>query len=127
VSGPLGLTSPSANFTPASGRQDHTTSPSAVALFVCERIGVHRIPPRVRDDREPPLCVGRDPIEIFLFLPGRQAKFGNSEIAFAQFKCARAPPALPEQMAEASAVISIRAQDQHDCRLVDRLAEPQFS
>jgi hypothetical protein len=25
--------------------------------------------------------VGRDRIEIFLFLPGRQAKFGNSEIA----------------------------------------------
>ena len=34
VSGPLGLTSPSANLTPASWRQDHMTSPSALAPFV---------------------------------------------------------------------------------------------
>src|SRR5450755_2790216 len=45
-----------------------------------ERIGVHRIPPRVCDDREPPLWVGRDQIAIRLFLPGCQTKFGNSEI-----------------------------------------------
>src|ERR1700693_4818652 len=67
----------SANLTPASRRQDHTTSPSAPAFrkshstvlvpvrrsfseggsapFVLERIHVHRIPPRVRDDRETPL------------------------------------------------------------------------
>src|SRR6202163_2202427 len=43
------------NLTPASGRQDHTTSPSASAQFVKRAISVHRIPPRVRDDREPPL------------------------------------------------------------------------
>src|ERR1700738_2397669 len=43
------------NLTPASGRQDHTTLPSASAPFVCRRIRVHRIPPRVRDNREPPL------------------------------------------------------------------------
>src|ERR1700681_686654 len=43
------------NLTPASRRQDHTTSPSASAPFVLERIHVHRIPPRVRDDRETPL------------------------------------------------------------------------
>jgi hypothetical protein len=44
------------NLTPASGRQDHTTSPSASARFVKRTISVHRIPSRVRDDREPPLC-----------------------------------------------------------------------
>ena len=43
------------SLTPASRRQDHTTSPSASAPFVLERIHVHRIPPRVRDDRETPL------------------------------------------------------------------------
>src|SRR6202011_4099574 len=44
-----------ANLTPASRRQDHTTSPSASAQFVKRAARVHRIPPRVRDDREPPL------------------------------------------------------------------------
>ena len=46
----------SANLTPASGCQDHTTSPSASSAFVRSAIRVHRIPPRVRDDLEPPLC-----------------------------------------------------------------------
>ena len=45
-----------ADLTPASGRQDHTTSPSASAPFVCSAIRVHRIPPRGRDDRVSPLC-----------------------------------------------------------------------
>src|SRR6201996_5375670 len=44
VSGPLGLTSPSANLTPASRRQDHTTSPSAGRAFVKGAACVHRIP-----------------------------------------------------------------------------------
>jgi hypothetical protein len=69
----------SADLTPASRRQDHTTSPSALAPFVCapcdrsrvkpalrshrarERCRVHRIPPRVRDDRDTPLCGVRRP------------------------------------------------------------------
>jgi hypothetical protein len=55
VSGPLGLTSPSTDLTPASGRQDHTTSPSAGLRIRQGAAHVHRIPPRVRDDREPPL------------------------------------------------------------------------
>jgi hypothetical protein len=55
VSGPLGLTSPSANLTPASGRQDHTTSPSASGALVRSAVRVHRIPSRVRDDRDTPL------------------------------------------------------------------------
>ena len=54
------LANESANLTPASRRQDHTTSPSASALFVKSAARVHRIPPRVRDDREPPLGLGRD-------------------------------------------------------------------
>ena len=47
-----------ANLTPASGRQDHTASPSATTAFVIRRHCVHRIPPRVRDDRDPPLSSG---------------------------------------------------------------------
>jgi len=47
-----------ANLTPASGRQDHTASPSAPPALVVRRPLVHRIPPRVRDDREPPLSSG---------------------------------------------------------------------
>src|SRR6202158_4219976 len=35
---------PSANLTPASGRQDHTTSPSACRAFVLSAASVHRIP-----------------------------------------------------------------------------------
>jgi hypothetical protein len=48
------------NLTPASGCQDHTTSPSAGRTLVSSAADVHRIPPHVRDDRETPLCVGRD-------------------------------------------------------------------
>src|SRR3954447_5084077 len=45
----------SANLTPASRRQDHTTSPSASRSVRQRCLRVHRIPSRVRDDREPPL------------------------------------------------------------------------
>src|ERR1700730_10205767 len=54
---------PFANLTPASGRQDHTSSPSASHAVRYRRIRVHRIPPRVRDDHDTPLCgVGRESI-----------------------------------------------------------------
>src|SRR5471030_3296245 len=43
------------NLTPASRRQDHTTSPSASGALVRSTIRVHRIPSRVRDDRDTPL------------------------------------------------------------------------
>src|SRR5258708_24516639 len=43
------------NLTPASGRQDHTASPSATTAFVIRRLRVHRIPPPFPDDRHPPL------------------------------------------------------------------------
>src|SRR5713226_4886619 len=67
----------SANLTPASGRQDHTTSPYAATSLVrslgdrsriqrtrpaipsrAKRCRVHRIPSRVRDDRDTPLLWG---------------------------------------------------------------------
>jgi hypothetical protein len=35
------------DLTPASGRQNHTPSPSASAALVSRSIRVHRIPPRV--------------------------------------------------------------------------------
>jgi hypothetical protein len=44
------------NLAPASGRQDHTPSPSALAPLVLRRIRVHRIPPHVRDDAYAPLA-----------------------------------------------------------------------
>jgi len=47
------------NLTPASGRQDHTTSPSAEASLVLRHCRVHRIPPNVRDDGQRP-SLGRD-------------------------------------------------------------------
>ena len=50
---PAGMTP--RDLTPASRRQDHTTSPSAFSAIRQGRIHVHRIPPRVRDDRETPL------------------------------------------------------------------------
>jgi hypothetical protein len=49
---------PSRDLTPAPRRQDHTTSPYASCALVYCAIRVHRIPPRVRDDREPPLVTG---------------------------------------------------------------------
>ena len=49
---------PPANLTPAPRRQDHTTSPYASGAYVLRASRVHRIPPRVRDDRDPPLVTG---------------------------------------------------------------------
>src|ERR1700726_2264879 len=63
------------NLAPASGRQDHATSPSASSAFVLCAISVHRNPPHVRDDRETPLLVRRDDLLVFLFLPGCQVNF----------------------------------------------------
>jgi len=42
------------NLTPAPGRQDHTTSPSASRALVRSTISVHRIPPRVDDVAQRP-------------------------------------------------------------------------
>jgi hypothetical protein len=62
-------------LTPASGRQDHTASPSATAAFVIRRHRVHRIPPRVRDDREPPLSSGETGGAIEMICPTGEAKY----------------------------------------------------
>ena len=62
---------PCENLAPASGRQDHTTSPSASAPLVLRRQGVHRIPLRVRDVAQRP-SVGRDQIAIVLIWPSSQ-------------------------------------------------------
>src|SRR3954469_7306238 len=63
------------NLTPASRRQDHTTSPSAFST-VRQRClhSVHRIPPRVRDDRERP-SVGRDGAIKQVFCLGRKRNY----------------------------------------------------
>jgi len=50
-----------ADLTPASGRENHTTSPSASARFVKRTARVHRIPPRVDDvAQRPSFGTGRD-------------------------------------------------------------------
>jgi len=43
---PVGPTSPPQNLTPASRRQDHTTSPSAATSFVCAPVHRSRVGPR---------------------------------------------------------------------------------
>ena len=45
---------------PAPGHQDHTPSPSAPGALVSRTLGVHRILPHVRDDRERPSEDERD-------------------------------------------------------------------
>src|ERR1700716_1258657 len=57
---------PSASLTPASGCQDHTTSPSALASPVSRAAASTASRPDVRDVRETPLCVGRDATDIDL-------------------------------------------------------------
>jgi len=62
-------------LTPASRRQDHTTSPSASGALVCCAVRVHRIPPHVRDDRETPLSSGGTARVLKLILAGREAEY----------------------------------------------------
>jgi hypothetical protein len=64
-----------ANLTPASGRQDHTVSPSALATLVSRSFRVHRIPPRVRDDRDPPLSSGETRVVKSLICRLREAEY----------------------------------------------------
>src|SRR3979409_833636 len=77
----------SQDLTPASRRQDHTTSPSALAPFVKGAIRVHRSPPHTNDVAQRPSSgTGRQRIydrfdfgktEIFLRL-GRDKAYGTS-------------------------------------------------
>ena len=54
---------------PAPRHQDHTTSPYARATHVSRSSRVHRIPPRVRDDRDPPLSSGETDGDMRLICP----------------------------------------------------------
>ena len=79
-----GLLSPSsarllADSTPASGRQNHTTSPSASARFVKRTARVHRIPPHVRDVRTPLCWDGTVRISELIWVrwQAKFRKFGN--------------------------------------------------
>src|ERR1700736_6513027 len=64
-----------ANLTPASGRQDHTASPSARVTLFSRNFRVHRIPPRVRDDRDPPLSSGETGEAIEMICPTGEAEY----------------------------------------------------
>ena len=63
------------NLTPASRRQDHTTSPYASRAVRQKRISVHRISPHVRDDREPPLLSGETGGFKSLICPRMKAEY----------------------------------------------------
>ena len=63
------------NLTPASGCQDHTASPSAPVTLVSRNFRVHRIPPHVRDDREPPLSSGETGEVKSVICPTAKAKY----------------------------------------------------
>src|SRR5579863_2199363 len=54
---------------PASGHQDHTTSPSALCAIRQKRQSVHRIPPYVFDDRETPLEKDGTATQYYCFYP----------------------------------------------------------
>ena len=66
---------PPRDLTPAPRRQDHTTSPYAQATLVSRSSRVHRIPPRVRDDREPPLVTGETGEVVALICPTGPAQY----------------------------------------------------
>jgi hypothetical protein len=68
-----------ANLTPASGRQNHAFSPYASATLVSRSICVHHIPPRVRDDREPPLSSGETGGFKSLICPTTEAEYFSWE------------------------------------------------
>ena len=65
----------STDLTPASRCQDHTTSPSASAPFVRERVRVHRIPPRAGDVAQRPSSVGRDGYSYSLICISEKQKY----------------------------------------------------
>ena len=67
------------NLTPAPRRQDHTTSPYASCALVCCAIRVHRIPPRVRDDRDPPLVTGETRGIIAVICPTGRADYFHAK------------------------------------------------
>jgi hypothetical protein len=65
----------SANLTPASKRQDHTTSPSAISTLVRSASRVHRISSRVRDDRDTPLLWDETRADMEVIWAGKKRKY----------------------------------------------------
>jgi hypothetical protein len=66
----------SANLTPASGRQDHTTSPSAKSTIRPWHHRVHRIPcPTFVTIAKRPLCVGRDASDVEVIWVKREPEY----------------------------------------------------
>ena len=74
-----------ANLTPASGRQNHTASPSASSALVSRTARVHRTPPHVRDDRDTPLLPRRDACMMPLIWGVRQCRAPAAEQRDGQF------------------------------------------
>src|SRR3954447_17198300 len=100
-----------ARLTPASRRQNHTTSPSAARAVRQQHVRVHRIPSRVRDDRERPL-VGRDQIALLLFLPKRQAETSeNQKFDSRSTWMAGTSPAMTSQLGGGLGVIVMVSSD----------------
>jgi hypothetical protein len=98
LSSPVEPNEPPQDLTPASRRQDHTTSPSASSAVVlhaanrsrrairpalashAQHCCVHRTPPRVRDDHDTPLWWGGMATVLDLIWVGwQQIFFGKSE------------------------------------------------
>jgi hypothetical protein len=65
----------SADLTPASRRQDHTTSPSAISTLVRSASRVHRISSRVRDDRDTPLLWDETRADMEVIWVGTERKY----------------------------------------------------
>src|SRR5712664_4082219 len=99
LSSPVEPNEPPQDLTPASRRQDHTTSPSASSAVVlhaanrsrrairpalashAQHCRVHRIPPRVRDDHDTPLWWGgMARVLDVIWVRWQQIFFGKSEI-----------------------------------------------
>jgi hypothetical protein len=68
-----------ANLMPASGHQDHTTSPSAGHTPVKRAARVHRIPPDVPDVAQRPSERGGTARDMQVIWPRGQEEFGKSE------------------------------------------------
>jgi hypothetical protein len=83
-------------FDTSNGCRNHTTSPYAATSFVCapayrsrasppcdhparQRCRVHRIPPRVRDDRDPPLLSGETGELVEMICPTGIADYFTSK------------------------------------------------
>jgi hypothetical protein len=77
------------NLMPASGHQDHTTSPSASSALVRSAVRVHRIPPHVRDDRETPLDLGRDGLVYCCFYRTEKRKIFRERAGHKNCRTAR--------------------------------------